>query len=125
MIIDINYNESDAVHLQIRNQIMMGIISSRFKVKEVFPPAYELADYMGITLETVSRAYGLLRQEGFVTTDPRRGTRVANIFDTTGAHDEVKNDLVMVMAKAKCKNISREEVHNLIDRIYEKYDELK
>ena len=38
---------------------------------------------------------------------------------------DVRDELRVLLAKASCKNISREEVHALIDEIYEEYGGLE
>ena len=39
--------------------------------------------------------------------------------------EELKRELQVILAKSSCKNISREEIHALIDEIYEDYGGLK
>ena len=41
--------------------------------------------------------------------------------DKLYAKEELRSDLKYVLAKAFCKNISREEVHEMVDEIYEEY----
>ena len=42
-------------------------------------------------------------------------------IDKVRALEEMEKELKVVLAKASCKNISREEVHALIDEIYGNY----
>ena len=42
--------------------------------------------------------------------------------DKLNALEELKEDLQVVLAKARCKNISREEAHQLLDEIYDEYE---
>jgi len=37
------------------------------------------------------------------------------------ALEDMKKELLMTLAKGSCRNITREEVHQLIDEIYEEY----
>ena len=53
--------------------------------------------------------------------DRRRGAVIAVDIDKIQALEEVREALQVILAKAVCKNISREEVHSLIDEIYEEY----
>ena len=46
---------------------------------------------------------------------------ISNDGDKMRALEEMKRDLVVVLARGCCKNISKEEVHALIDEIYEEY----
>ena len=41
--------------------------------------------------------------------------------DKLYAMQELREDLQVILAKAVCKNISKEEVHQLVDEIYSNY----
>lgn len=121
MIIEIDFNSDEALYLQLRNQIIMGIATSRFHEGDSLPSVRQLADSIGINMHTVNKAYTVLRQEGFVKVDRRRGAFIAIDADKMQAMQELEQELKVVLAKSCCKNISREEVHALIDEIYEGY----
>ena len=121
MFIEIDFNSDEAIHMQLRNQIIMGIATSRFREGDMLPSVRQLADHIGINMHTVNKAYTVLRQEGYVKVDRRRGVMIAVDVDKLKAMEDVRNDLLVTLAKASCKNISREEVHALIDEIYEDY----
>ena len=72
-------------------------------------------------MHTVNKAYSVLKQEGFVKVDRRRGAVIAIDIDKIQALEEMRGAMQVILAKACCKNISREEVHSLIDEIYEEY----
>ena len=46
---------------------------------------------------------------------------IALDIDKMRALEEIRRELQVTLAKASCKNISGEEVHALIDEIYEDY----
>ena len=73
-------------------------------------------------MHTVNKAYTLLKQEGFVSIDRRRGAVVAIDVDKIKALEEMKQNLVVALAKGCCKEVSRQEVHQLIDEIFDDYD---
>jgi len=81
-----------------------------------------MADTIGINMHTVNKAYTLLKQEGFVSIDRRRGAVVAIDVDKIKALEEMKQNLVVALAKGCCKEVSRQEVHQLIDEIFDDYD---
>ena len=66
-------------------------------------------------------AYTVLKQEGYVKVDRRKGAVIALDVDRMRAVDELRKELQVILAKSSCKNISRQEVHELIDEIYEEY----
>ena len=121
MFIEIDFNSDEAIYMQLRNQIIMGIATSRFREGDMLPSVRQLADHIGINMHTVNKAYTVLRQEGYVKVDRRKGVMIAVDADKLKAMEDVRNDLLVTLAKASCKNISREEVHALIDEIYEDY----
>lgn len=121
MFIEIDFNSDQAIYMQLRDQIIMGIASSRFQEGDMLPSVRQLADHIGVNMHTVNKAYTVLKQEGYVKVDRRRGVMVAVDIDRMRALREIREDLLVTLAKASCKNISGEEVHALIDEIYEEY----
>ncbi len=121
MIIEIDFNSDEALYLQLRNQIIIGIATSKIRIGEELPSVRQLADDIGINMHTVNKAYTVLKQEGFVKVDRRRGAVIAIDVDKLEAIEELRRDLNVLLARSSCKNISREEVHALIDEVYENY----
>ena len=70
-------------------------------------------------MHTVNKAYTVLKQEGYVKVDRRRGAVIAVDVDKLRTVAELKKELRVILAKGCCKNITREEMHALIDEIYE------
>ena len=77
----------------------------------------QMADDIGINMHTVNKAYSVLKQEGFLRLDRRRGAIIALDTDKRHAMDEMKGALRVLLAKGCCKNISGEEIHQMIDEI--------
>ena len=121
MVIEIDFNSDEAIYVQLMNQIIMGIATSRLQEGEPLPSVRQRADTIGINMHTVNKAYSLLRQEGFVTIDRRRGAIIAIDVDKMKALEEMKQNLMVALARGYCKNISRAEVHDLIDEIFDEY----
>lgn len=121
MLIEIDFNSDEAIYMQLTNQIIMGIATSRLREGDALPSVRQLADTIGINMHTVNKAYSVLRQEGFVTIDRRKGAVVCIDVDKMKALQEMKENLTVLLAKGCCKNITKEEVHELIDEIFEEY----
>ena len=60
-------------------------------------------------------------QEGFIQLDRRRGAVVAIDADKAQAMLKLREKLAILLAKGCCKNISREDVHALVDEIFDEY----
>ena len=115
MVIEIDFNSDEAIYVQLMNQIILGIATSRLQEGDTLPSVRQMADTIGINMHTVNKAYTLLKQEGFVSLDRRRGAVVAIDVDKIKALEEMKQNLVVALAKGCCKEVSRQEVHQLID----------
>ena len=64
----------------------------------------------------------MLRQEGFISLDRRNGAVIFLEEDKSQAVKELRESFQVTLAKAVCKNSSREEIHQLIDEILEEYE---
>ncbi|MBU5479909.1 GntR family transcriptional regulator [Blautia sp. MSJ-19] len=122
MVIEIDFNSDEAIYVQLMNQIIIGIATSRLQEGDPLPSVRQLADTIGINMHTVNKAYSLLRQEGFVSIDRRRGAIIAVDINKIKALEEMKENLLVALAKGCCRNVSRREVHDLIDEIYDEYE---
>ena len=122
MVIEIDFNSDEAIYVQLMNQIIFGIATSRLQEGDQLPSVRQMADTIGINMHTVNKAYSLLRQEGFVSIDRRRGAIIAVDVDKIKALEEMKQNLMIALARGCCKNITRAEVHDLIDEIYDEYE---
>ena len=121
MYIEIDFNSDEAIYMQLRNQIIMGIATSAIREGDTLPSVRQLAQTVGIYMHTVNKAYAVLRQEGFIQLDRRKGAVIALDVDKLKAVAEMREQLRIVLAQGRCKNISKEEVHELVDEIFEEY----
>ncbi|MBQ3517412.1 MAG: GntR family transcriptional regulator [Lachnospiraceae bacterium] len=121
MFWEIDFNSEEALYMQLHNQIIIGIATEVYREGDALPSVRQLADEIGINMHTVNKAYNVLRQEGFVKVDRRKGAVIAVDVDKLRALEAMKKDLRILLAIGACKNISRAEVHALIDEIYLEY----
>ena len=121
MFIEIDFNSDEAIYMQLRNQIILGIATSAIREGDTLPSVRSLADTVGVNMHTVNKAYTVLKHDGFITINRKKGAIIVIDADRQRAVEELKDDLKIVLAKASCKNISREEVHDIIDDIYDNY----
>ena len=81
----------------------------------------QLADEIGINMHTVNKAYSVLKQEGFLRLDRRRGAVIALDMDKLRAMDEMKDDLALIVARGICRDVGRDQVHALVDELYDEF----
>ena len=117
MLWEIDFNSDEALYLQICNRVILGIASDEIQEGDSLPSVRQLADSIGINMHTVNKAYSVLRQEGFLRLDRRKGAVIALDSDKIQAMEELKNTLRVSLAKACCKNITEDEIHAMVDEI--------
>ena len=122
MLIEIDFNSEEAIYIQLRNQVILGIATANIHEGDSLPSVRQLAETIGVNMHTVNKAYNVLKQEGFITLDKRRGAVIALDENKIRAVEEMRQQLQIVLAKACCRAISREEIHELVDEILDEYE---
>lgn len=121
MIIEIDFNSEEALYIQLRNQIIMGIATAKYQEGDSLPSVRSLAEEIGINMHTVNKAYAVLKQEGMLTLDRRKGAVISLNSDKLRVLAETEQELRIPLAKAFCKGLSKEEIYAVVDEIYEGY----
>ena len=122
MIIEVDFNSDEAIYFQLCNQIIMGIATSVIHEGDSLPSVRRLADTIGVNMHTVNKAYSVLKREGYISLDKRRGAVISLDIDKLEELQVMKRQLQIVLARGCCKNISRQEVHELVDEIFDDYE---
>ena len=121
MLIEVDFDSDEAIYVQLCNQIILGIATSVIHEGDSLPSVRQLANTIGVNMHTVNKAYSVLKQEGYISLDKRRGAVIALDSDKIEQMEEMRRELRIVLARGCCKNISRGEVHELVDEIFDEY----
>ena len=121
MILKIDFESEEALYVQLCNQIICGIAMDVLHDGDSLPSVRQLADEIGINMHTVNKAYSVLKQEGFLRLDRRRGAVIALDMDKLRAMDEMKDDLALIVARGICRDVGRDQVHALVDELYDEF----
>ena len=119
MLVEIDFESADALYMQLHDQIIMQIAESVLHEGDQLPSVRNMAEEIGINMHTVNKAYALLRDEGFLHLDQRRGAVVAVDEEKRHNLEEIRQELKFISAKAVLGGIKREELKEMIDEIYE------
>lgn len=122
MYVKIDFNSDEALYIQLRNQIIYGIATSQFREGDNLPSVRELAEYIGINMHTVNKAYAILRQEGYIKLDRRKGAVIAIDIDKIQAIEDMKDELRVILAKAICRNLNCQDVYEVIAEIFSEFE---
>ena len=121
MLIQVDFDSDEAIYIQLCNQIIMGIATSVIREGDSLPSVRQMADMIGVNMHTVNKADSVLKREGYISLDKRRGAVIALDIDKLEQLEEMRRQLRIVLARGCCKNVSREEVHELVDEIFDEY----
>ena len=122
MYVNIDFNSDEAIYVQLINQIIYAIATQQLQEGQNLPSVRELAEAIGINMHTLNKAYSILRQEGYLKLDRRRGAVIAIENNKYEAIEEMKNEMRYVLAKAFCKNITCEEAHQIVSDIFDEFE---
>jgi len=119
MIIRINELSDVPIYMQIRNQIIMGISGGELAAGEQLPTVRALALEMGINTMTVSKAYQLLKTEGYIMTDRKNGARVRMEIQKQASIPEAnKTELRRIVSEARISGVPKSEILSLVEEYY-------
>ena len=93
MLIEVDFNSDEAIYIQLCNQIILGIAMSDIQEGDSLPSVRQLADTVGVNMHTVNKAYHVLKQEGYISLDKRRGAVIAVDVDKLQQLEAMKEQL--------------------------------
>ena len=123
MIITIDEAASEPLYKQIHDQVIAGIATGQLEPGMSLPSVRSLASDLGINLHTVNKAYAILREEGYLKLDRRKGAVIS--VETLEKQQElasIQENLRMLVAEAVCKGVTEDEMNRLIHDMYQKLD---
>ena len=120
MLLHLDFSSDVPIYQQIRNEIVLGIAGGRLAPGEKLPTVRALADEAGVNMMTVSKAYQLLKQEGYILTNRRSGAVVNGAFAPSGRlGSTAQATLKLLASEAKLGGISREDFLGLCGQAYD------
>ena len=118
MLLHLDFTLHVPIYQQICNEIVRRIVTGELQPGELLPPIRTLAEDLGINMMTVSKAYGLLKQEGYIQTDRRAGTRICSNLQQT-VPPQLRQQLGRSVSEARACGMALEEILALCRAVYE------
>jgi DNA-binding transcriptional regulator YhcF (GntR family) len=114
--ISIDRNHGDAVYAQVAQQLRQLIASGALVTGTAIPSVRQLARDLGVSHNTVARAYRMLEAEGFLVIRDRAGVTVsapAQEIDDA-ARSELVGDLRTILARLRQVGMGSEEMLRVV-----------
>ncbi|MBI6871103.1 GntR family transcriptional regulator [Clostridium aciditolerans] len=123
MLLKINFESDVPIYAQLKNQIIRGIAKGELDEGESLPSVRQMAEDIGINMHTVNKAYNLLKGDGFITIDRRKGAIVNKIpIPSSEEYDDIlKEELESIISEAHCRGVSEEDFIEACKEIYSVY----
>lgn len=123
MILKIDFDSEIPIYMQIKNQVVEGIARGELEEGEELPSVRGLADDIGVNMHTVNKAYSLLKDDGYIKIDRRKGAFISlNLRNSDeGFKENFNYELEYYMAECFNRGISKEDIKSYIDTIFSSF----
>ena len=123
MILDLDFNSDIPIYTQIREQIIKSIAKGDLKINELLPSVRNMADEIGVNLHTVNKSYNLLKDEGYINIDRRKGAIVKELpLDKAGDNiRKIESMLDLLVAESYLLGMSKEEFLDYSSKLFDEY----
>lgn len=129
MQIKLDFRSGVPIYIQLMDQIKQHVVSGELHPGDQLPTVRQLAADLRVNFNTVARAYRLLDEAGFISTQHGRGTYILEPGSAESA-DHLKSQVLQALAQnylreAEKLGFSREEIasafHEAIEDIIEEH----
>ena len=121
-MITLSYQSGQPIYEQIIEQIKFHVMKEYLKPGDFIPSVRKMALEIGVTPNTVAKAYQELERQGVIQTIPGKGTFIA---EKTGSHmdkvqlEKIENTVRSQLVELKLLGYSKEDTLKLVGRLYE------
>ena len=123
MIIALDMHSNIPIYVQLRNQIVTGIGKGELKIGENLPTVRQLAQDAGVNTMTVNKTYQILKAEGFIEIDRRKGATVCLIKDNSlQFREKLASELELLSAEASLKGMEKQEFLKICEGMFYQMD---
>ena len=123
MILDLDFNSDIPIYTEIREQIIKSIAKGDLKINESLPSVRNMAEEIGVNLHTVNKSYNLLKDEGYINIDRRKGAIVKEL-PLAKADDNIRkieSMLDLLVAESYLLGMSKEEFLDYSSKLFDEY----
>lgn len=123
MIIRLDFDSEIPIYTQIKDEIVKGIALGDLTDDDELPSVRGLAADIEVNMHTVNKAYKILKDEGYIRIDRRRGAVVSvNLEESTNRFMKTfKRDLEIGVIQCINRGIPKDKVKDLVEDLYSIY----
>lgn len=110
------------IYSQLCQQIIKGIARKELKEGDELPSVRNLAKDLGVNLHTINKAYNILKQDGFLVVNRRKGVVVntASGYEGSTAYKKhLKESMSVLIIEAAARGLVYEDLDQILKEILE------
>lgn len=115
MLLKLDFSSDVPIYQQIRDQVVVAIASGRLAPGDKLPTIRTLAEETGINMMTASKAYQLLKTEGYITTGRRDGAAVR--MPAAGAVPKTVENLRLRLCELRLAGMEKADILELCGKL--------
>ncbi|MCC2253742.1 GntR family transcriptional regulator [Ruminococcus sp. CLA-AA-H200] len=120
MIISLDMSSTVPIYVQLRNQIVTGIGRGELKAGETLPSVRQMAQDAGVNSMTVNKTYQILKTEGFIEIDRRKGATVCPVQHAEERfREKLEAELELLSAEASLKGMDKKEFLRICEEMFQ------
>ncbi len=127
MLLKIDFDSNIPIYNQIRTEIIKGIARGEIEEGEILPSVRGLASDIEVNMHTVNKTYSILKDEGYIKIDRRKGAFISLSLDESNNkfRRSFEEEIEYYIAECCNRGISKEEVNKIIEEKYSLFKEKK
>lgn len=118
MLLRLDFSGEVPIYQQIRNQIVLGMAEGKLEPGQRLPSTRALAEECGVNVMTISKAYQMLKSEGYLTADRRGGTVVCAAAKPGAPKPETLAQLRLCLGELRLAGLSEAQAVELCRSLY-------
>lgn len=109
MLFRLDFQSAVPIYRQIRDQVVLAVAKGELAPGERLPTTRALAEDAGVNVMTVSKAYQLLKAEGYLVTDRRAGAVACAPPGKAALSEEQTARLKLLAGEARLAGLSLDD----------------
>lgn len=116
----INFQSRTPVYIQLYENVVRLVTFGALKENDKLPPVRILATELGINPNTVSKAYSMLENDGYIYSSVGRGSFISSKLTNGEAEKlQAKKELKECLNHSLHSGITREEAEGILRQVYD------
>lgn len=120
ILLTIDLEKDIPIYTQIRNEVIKALATGELTAGDSLPSVRSLAADLGVNMHTINKAYNILKGEGFLIVNRRKGVvvnKAENFKATIDYYKNLEEQLQPILNEAQCRGMTKKEIISTINKM--------